>query len=92
MGDQQNELGVYMKSRLDTEGLLPTTFWDKSRYSASDYGTNLLTNIFGIGQQFSFPKSVHAVEDCLKVLYSLDPNCGQVTVTVHIPEEERWGR
>jgi len=39
--DQQNELGVYMKSRLDTEGLLPTTFWDKSRYSTSDYGTNL---------------------------------------------------
>jgi adenine-specific DNA-methyltransferase len=66
--DQQGELGIYMKSRLNDEGLLPTTFWDKSKYSASDYGTNLLTNLFGKGQTFSFPKSVHAVEDCIKVV------------------------
>ncbi|MHB8112843.1 MAG: DNA methyltransferase [Bellilinea sp.] len=65
--DQQGELGIYMKSRLNDEGLLPITFWDKAKYSASDYGTNLLKNIFGKGQTFSFPKSVHAVEDCLKV-------------------------
>ncbi len=70
--DQQGELGIYMKSRLNDDGLLPTTFWDKARYSASDYGTNLLTNIFGKGQTFSFPKSVHAVEDCLRVANCYD--------------------
>jgi adenine-specific DNA-methyltransferase len=56
-----------MKSRLKTEGALPVTWWDKSEYSASDYGTNLLTNILGKSNLFSFPKSVHAVEDCLRV-------------------------
>jgi len=65
--DNQGKLGVYMKSRLKSSGMLPTTFWDKAKYSASDYGTNLLTKMFGRGQTFSFPKSVYAVEDCLRV-------------------------
>ena len=58
--DQQGKLGVYMKSRMNEEGTLPLTWWDKSLYSASDYGTNLLRTMFGESQKFSFPKSVHA--------------------------------
>lgn len=65
--DQQGKLGVYMKGRMNEEGTLPLTWWDKSIYSASDYGTNLLKNMFGEGQRFSFPKSVHATSDCIKV-------------------------
>ncbi|MBM4424845.1 MAG: site-specific DNA-methyltransferase [Chloroflexi bacterium] len=65
--DQQGKLGVYMKGRMNEEGTLPLTWWDKSLYSASDYGTNLLKNIFGEGQKFSFPKSVHATSDCIRV-------------------------
>jgi adenine-specific DNA-methyltransferase len=65
--DQQGKLGVYMKSRMNDEGTLPLTWWDKSLYSASDYGTNLLKNLFGEGQKFSFPKSVHATSDCIRV-------------------------
>jgi adenine-specific DNA-methyltransferase len=65
--DQQGKLGVYMKSRMNEEGTLPLTWWDKSIYSASDYGTNLLKNIFGEGQKFSFPKSVYATADCIRV-------------------------
>jgi adenine-specific DNA-methyltransferase len=65
--DRQGELGVYMKGRMNEEGTLPLTWWDKSLYSASDYGTNLLKNIFGEGQKFSFPKSVHATSDCIRV-------------------------
>ena len=65
--DQQGKLGIYMKSRLNVEGSLPLTFWDKSIYSSADYGTNLLKKLFGEGQLFSFPKSVYATMDCLRV-------------------------
>ncbi|RJX21857.1 MAG: site-specific DNA-methyltransferase [Ammonifex sp.] len=65
--DQQGELGIYMKSRLRGDGRLPPTWWEKSSYSATDHGTNLLKNLFGEGQKFSFPKSVHATTDCIRV-------------------------
>jgi adenine specific DNA methylase Mod len=65
--DQTRKPGVYMKSRMKHEGLLPLTWWDKKEYSATDYGTNLLGNIFTVAPQFTFPKSIHVVEDCLRV-------------------------
>ncbi|MDF1590997.1 MAG: DNA methyltransferase [Desulfobacterales bacterium] len=65
--DQQGQLGVYRKARIRTEGTLPRTLWDKKEYSATEYGTNLLTNILGSSQVFSFPKSLYAVKDCLLV-------------------------
>ncbi len=65
--DQTGSLGVYMKSRMKHEGLLPLTWWDKTEYSATDYGTNLLGNIFAEPSQFTFPKSIFVVEDCLQV-------------------------
>ena len=52
---------------MNDEGLLPQTWWDKSEYSAAEYGTNLLAHLFGQAHRFAFPKSVHAVVDCLKV-------------------------
>lgn len=71
--DARGEIGVYRKWRINDEGLLPPTVWDKSKYSAAEYGTNLLARMFGRTHTFSFPKSVHAVEDCLRV-------CGLGTV------------
>ena len=65
--DQTGNPGVYMKSRMKHEGLLPSTWWEKKEYSATDYGTNLLGNIFTEAPQFTFPKSIHVVEDCLRV-------------------------
>jgi adenine-specific DNA-methyltransferase len=65
--DAQNQTAIYRKWRLNDEGLLPQTWWDKSEYSAAEYGTNLLTNMFGETHRFTFPKSLHAVVDCLKV-------------------------
>jgi len=65
--DQQGSLGVYIKSRINEEGILPSTWWDKSTYSATDYGTNLLIKMFGQGEVFSFPKSVYATADCIKI-------------------------
>jgi adenine-specific DNA-methyltransferase len=47
--------------------MLPQTLWEKSEYSAAEYGTNLLADIFGETHRFTFPKSVYAVSDCLRV-------------------------
>ena len=57
---------VYRRRR-PNEGVQPTTFWDESKYSATEHGTALLKKIFGKQQTFSYPKSIYAVEDCLKV-------------------------
>ena len=65
--DARGATAVYRKWRLNDEGLLPQTWWDKSEYSAAEYGTNLLAHIFGETHKFTFPKSLHAVIDCLKV-------------------------
>ena len=60
------KLGIYMKSRL-RQGTLPSTLWTDKKYSATDYGTNLLAHILGSSNAFSFPKSVYTVADCLRV-------------------------
>lgn len=60
-------LQVYRRNYLNEEGALPSTWWDKPIYSASSHGTNLLTDLFGKNNSFSFPKSVYAVIDCLKI-------------------------
>lgn len=49
-------------------GMLPVTWWEAKGYSATEYGTNLLKNMFGSIADFSFPKSIHLVEDCLRAL------------------------
>ena len=65
--DSRGHSAIYRKWRLNDEGLLPQTWWDKSEYSAAAYGTNLLAHLFGETHTFAFPKSVHAVTDCLRV-------------------------
>lgn len=64
--DQSGQIGVYMKARMNDEGMMPVTWWDKKEYSATQYGTNYLTSMFGRIADFSFPKSIHLVEDCLR--------------------------
>ncbi len=58
---------VYRKKYLNSEGLLPRTWWDNPLYSARDNGTRDLINLFGVTSTFDFPKAVHAVKDCIKV-------------------------
>ena len=65
--DSRGQTGVYRKWRINSEGLLPQTWWDKKGYSAAEYGTNLLTKLFGATHAFLFPKSLFAVMDCLRV-------------------------
>ena len=64
--DSKGNLGIYMKSRM-VEGTLPSTLWVDKKFSATEYGTNLLAHILGLSNTFPFPKSVHTVEDCLRV-------------------------
>ena len=65
--DVRGRTAVYRKWRLHQEGMLPQTWWDKSQYSAAEYGTNLLADLFGETHSFSFPKSLYAVMDSLRV-------------------------
>ncbi len=65
--DENGKTAVYRKWRINDDGLLPPSWWEKSKYSAVEYGTNLLAKIFGKTHAFTFPKSVHAVEDALRV-------------------------
>lgn len=64
---------VYMKARMNEEGILPLTVWDKKKYSSTAYGTNLIKKLFRNLGAFTYPKSIHAVEDSLKVA-KLNPN------------------
>lgn len=64
----KGRLHMYMKGRINDEGVLPMTWWDKKEYSSTAYGTNLLKDIFAELQMFSYPKSIYAVMDCLTVM------------------------
>ena len=55
---------VVKKSRMPS-GKKPKTLWTDSTYSATTHGTKLLIDVVG-NQQFSYPKSVHLVKDCLR--------------------------
>ncbi|MCI6828407.1 MAG: site-specific DNA-methyltransferase [Prevotella sp.] len=70
--DRTGQLAVYVKSRLNDKGILPLTIWDKTEYSSTSNGTNLLKNILGNVNAFSYPKSLYAVIDSLKVLNAMD--------------------
>lgn len=69
--DAEGNPAIYRKWRINAEGLLPQTIWDSSKMSAAAYGTNLLADLFGESHTFSFPESVYAVADCLRVTGAL---------------------
>ena len=51
---------------MNEEGMLPVTWWEDKEYSATEYGTNLLVHYFGEIFDFSFPKALKLVVDCLR--------------------------
>ncbi|WP_446441691.1 site-specific DNA-methyltransferase [Pseudoalteromonas sp. 1181_04] len=57
---------IYYRRR-PNEGVQPLSFWADAKYSATEHGTALIKKLFGNSSVFSYPKSIHAVEDCLKV-------------------------
>ncbi len=49
------------------EGIRPKSVWTDSRYDASSHGTKLLKDLFEGQKVFSYPKSIHAVKDVIKL-------------------------
>ncbi|MCB9191505.1 MAG: site-specific DNA-methyltransferase [Flavobacteriales bacterium] len=93
---------LYVKARMNMEGVLPLTWWEDKKYSATSYGTNLVKDLFGGELQvFSYPKSLHAVEDSLRVIASkpnaviLDVFAGSGTTlhaTINLNQEDGGSR
>lgn len=65
--NQKKTPTIYVKARMKNEGMLPITLWDKTEYSATAYGTNLLAKLMNGEKKFDYPKSLYAVIDCLRV-------------------------
>jgi adenine-specific DNA-methyltransferase len=99
--DISGNLAVYVKARMKNKEILPSTWWEDKKYSATAYGTNLIKDIFGELQIFSYPKSLYAVKDCLKVLSAkknaiiLDAFAGSGTTmhaTIELNQEDQGNR
>jgi adenine-specific DNA-methyltransferase len=58
---------LYYKFRPGSDGVVATTSWIDAKYSATEHGTGILRDMFTQYHLFDFPKSVFAVEDCLRV-------------------------
>lgn len=99
--DRNGEFTVYCKARMNSDGILPLTWWERKEYSATAYGTNLLKEIFNSVSMFSYPKSIFAVMDSIKVLnrncngYTLDYFAGSGTTghaTIKLNREDNGNR
>jgi len=55
------------------DGVRPISMWVDKRYDASTYGTKLLKELIG-ENEFSYPKSLHAVRDALELFTSDEKN------------------
>lgn len=51
----------------------PTTQWAFKSHNAEHYGTGIITSLMP-GRTFPFPKSLHAVEDALRIFIADKPN------------------
>ncbi len=57
---------IYRRYRPHQEGAVPATWWDDAKYSATESGTSIVNDILGRSGDFSYPKSLYAVQDCLR--------------------------
>ncbi len=53
--------------------VMPTTQWHRDSHSAQTFGTKLISQMIP-GRRFPFPKSLYAVEDCLRYFVKNKPN------------------
>lgn len=58
--------GGILADNLESRKTMPKTLWTFETHDARDYGTKILKNTLG-ESRFDFPKSLYAVEDCLKL-------------------------
>ena len=57
---------IYFKFRGGLKGETPKSIWTDTKFSASEYGTQILDEILGEREKFLFPKSPHATAECIK--------------------------
>ena len=50
----------------------PKTVWLGPQYDAGTHGTRLLTSMLGVSAQFTYPKSLHQVKECIDVVSGED--------------------
>lgn len=62
---------VYYKYRPNLEGTTPLTLWTDAKFSATEHGTKVLKDLFP-SPNFSYPKSIYAVEESLRVMGNKD--------------------
>ena len=63
-----NSYQIYFKFRGGVEGEPPKSIWYDSKFSASEHGTSVLAEILGKRETFPYPKSVLAIEECIKIM------------------------
>jgi len=61
----RNGYQVYFKFRGGLDGKIPQSIWYDSLFSASEHGTQLLSNILGEREAFQYPKSPFAVKETI---------------------------
>jgi adenine-specific DNA-methyltransferase len=98
---RENGIGtVYYKYR-PPEGMTATTNWIDSKYSSTEHGTGYLKKMFTDYALFSYPKSIYAVEDSLRVMglkkngLALDYFAGSATTghaVINLNREDGGGR
>lgn len=71
--NRSGQLKVQIIDRIKT-GTRPKSVWVGKQYDAASHGTKLLKQIFGDTSPFTFPKSIHAVHDCVYIAAG-DPDC-----------------
>ncbi|MDY0281477.1 MAG: site-specific DNA-methyltransferase [Salinivirgaceae bacterium] len=64
---ENNKSTVYYKYR-QPQGVNATTNWIESKYSATEHGTGILKHLFSDYNPFSYPKSLYAVADSLRIM------------------------
>ena len=65
--DENGTVQIYEKYR-EGRGVKIKTNWEDSRYNSTENGTELLKRVLGYKPKFSYPKSLYAVLDTLKLM------------------------
>ena len=58
---------IQFKFKGGLDGEPPQSIWTDSRFSASEHGTKILEKILGQREKFNYPKSPHAVKECVRI-------------------------
>lgn len=68
-----DNVGAVICRYKENKGLRPTTQWNIKLHDAYRQGTNIISKIIGKGK-FTFPKSLYAVKDCIRLFVVNNPN------------------